>query len=144
MPQQIDPRTATPSSATSEDMGVHKDGVASPVVASTALKEFASRTLGAKAELDAGVMRALAAAFDQFNEELRPDGQLRLDVVNGVIEGTASGLREFFSELSKVSEQARTTYVASRARMPVTAEIDYERLADLIAERMADKAKSRP
>lgn len=138
MPQEASQPAIATAPAPGEDMGVHKDGASTTGVTTGAVKEFVARSIGAKAELDAGVVRAVAAAFEQFNDELRPDGKLRLDMVNGIIEGTASGLRAFFTELSRVSEQARATYVAYRVRMPAS-EIDYDRLAELVAQKIADK-----
>lgn len=91
-------------------------------------------TILATGEFYLGLAEAMAEAFRSFNVELRADGVAKNGLTCGFIEGLAQGNVRFFEAMAKSS---RRTFDAMRPKdsktNDIAQEIDYERLAKLVA-----------
>jgi hypothetical protein len=129
----------TTAESQTEDVGINKDGRREGV----SLNWQASRALGVTADFNAGVARAFASAFDGFRDELRADGELRLDLINVFLEGTSEGFARFFEELGRTGRGVRNEIVHNRVEKP-TVKVDYDLLADKVAERLSRRREDAP
>ena len=85
-------------------------------------------------EILGGIAAASAAAFQALSARLNEDAGktgLPLSLADGVLNGNA----RFFDELAVAARHAADR-LRSGSPSPATSEIDYERLADLVAERL--------
>jgi hypothetical protein len=100
------------------------------------------RTMLATGEFYRGLAEATAESFRAFNDELHPDNVEETGLTCSFIEGLAQGNAEFYETLSKSSERVFDQLRPEEEEVrTVPVEIDYDRLAKLIAaELRKDKA----
>jgi hypothetical protein len=89
------------------------------------------RTVLATSELYRGLAEAIAEGLRAFNVELDPRGSSK-DLPTAVIDGVAEGNARFFEEMAASSRRA----VQQFKRETVVVEIDYARLARLVADEL--------
>ena len=81
-------------------------------------------------EILGGIAAASAAAFQALSENAGNAG-LPINLAEGLLDGNAC----FFDELA-VAARHTADLIRSSSQSSATSEIDYERLADLVAERL--------
>ena len=90
------------------------------------------RTVLATSELYKGLAEAIADGLRAFNVELDPRGSSK-DLPDAVLDGLAEGNARFFEGIAATSRRAFQQF--TREDAPIV-EIDYERLARLIANEL--------
>jgi hypothetical protein len=101
-----------------------------------------TRTLHATADLMAGMAEAFRKGFETFHDKVNEDNVTRLGWKNGVMEGTITGMMDTLEELPRVARRFYTHVTTETEPRPQSKpEIDYERLAKMVAAEMSAKGQ---
>lgn len=136
----------TPASRADEDMDVRKPSVR----VSKAARGRSRRSIVATVELLGGLSNASAESMRTLSTSLTPESVADEGLGNRILVGLRDGNARFFEELSNTS---RRVFDALRAPRPedatpdprsVAQQLDYERLAQLVATEMRKPGASQP
>lgn len=130
--------TKTPAGQPSEDMDVRKPSVR----VTKAARGRSRRSLVALVELLGGLSNASAESMHTLSTALTPEAVATDGLTNSILAGLRDGNARFFEELSNTSKQvfdALRSPVKEHAEAfagDVAEQIDYEKLASLVATQM--------
>ena len=128
------------SSAEGDDLDIKK-----PKAESTGglppMSEQARTALSAAGAFLGGLAEASAQAFRSLNAKLEPDYVRSKGLTASAIEGLAEGNARFLEELAKASRMvAQMVRARDPKTIPSAPEIDYDRLAKLVAAELAARS----
>jgi hypothetical protein len=93
-----------------------------------------------------GLADATAAGFYAFRDQINDDNLLRINLDNGLVEGSLAAANDFLLKLSDVLKQVSGILKDSAARSsgaaPRDTAIDYDHLANLVAEKLRKTSAS--
>jgi hypothetical protein len=101
--------------------------------------ESARLTAQAMAVFWGGIAESVAQAFRAFSNELKPENAAGVGFATGFVDGVLAGNASFFQEMAKTSRSILEDSRASRTEAARGAEIDYDRLARLVAAELRRK-----
>jgi hypothetical protein len=139
--------TKTPAGPPSEDMDVRKPSVR----VARAARAPSRRSLVAVVELLGGLSNASAESMHTLSSALTPEAVATDGLTNSILAGLRDGNARFFEELSNTSKHVFDALRAPRKEGAeevfagdVAEQIDYDRLAGLVAAQMKKPDSSSP
>jgi hypothetical protein len=100
------------------------------------------------AKIHSGIASAISEGFKAYSNEITPENLFRIDFGNGVLEGIMAGSASMMEEFAKTTRRvlddtravrtrrARREVVATPPAVVAVPQVDYDRLAQLVAAEM--------